>query len=78
MSKKVRALDTISGKIAEVPASYLSLPQFREHLVEVDENEKEKAPGKFKPTDAETYKERKSEQKKMNEPKADKKESDSK
>lgn len=59
MSKFVHARDTISGKVAEVPEIYLSLPGLKEHLVLVADDAKDAAPELYKPTDAKGFEERK-------------------
>lgn len=60
MSKKVHALDTISGKVGLVPETYLELPGFKEHLVLVDEDAKDHEPALYKSASADEYKSRKS------------------
>lgn len=60
MSKKVHALDTISGKVGIVPEIYLELPGFKDHLVLVDEDAKDHEPALYKPATAEEYTTRKS------------------
>lgn len=52
---KVTALNTVSGRVAEVPASYLTHPVLGKTLVEVPEGTKNYDPRFYKPTDAEGH-----------------------
>lgn len=69
MTKQVFTLDTNSGKTGWVPAVYLEIPQFKEHLVEVEEGTKDRNPALHKPTDAEGHVEKGGTQKKLNDKK---------
>lgn len=53
--KQVTALDTISGRVAVVPAFYLGEAYFGDHLVEVPEGTKDYDPEFYKSTDAEGH-----------------------
>lgn len=55
MSKFVTALDTISGKVGEVPENYIGHPILGVNLVEVDPGTKDRAPEKHKAQNAEDY-----------------------
>jgi hypothetical protein len=59
MSKKIHALDTISGKVGLVPEAYLNLPVFKDHLVRVEEDQKDYEPEMHKPTSANEFNGRK-------------------
>lgn len=51
----VKALNTISGQVASVPAKYLTHPVFGKHLVEVDEQQKPYKAGFYAPKTADEY-----------------------
>lgn len=51
----VKALNTISGQVASVPAKYLTHPVFGRHLVEVDEAQKPYRAGFYTPRTADEY-----------------------
>lgn len=55
MSNTVTALDTYSGKVAELPAVYLTIPAFAAHLVEVDPGTKSYDPLTYKAKTAEEF-----------------------
>jgi len=55
MSNTVTALDTYSGKVAELPAVYLEIPAFAVHLVEVDPGTKSYDPLTYKSQTAEEF-----------------------
>lgn len=52
MANTITALNTVSGVVGVVPASYLKLPVLRDTLVEVPEGTKSYDPKFFKPTTA--------------------------
>lgn len=58
MTKQVTALNTISGQVGLVPASYLDSPAFKDQLVEVPEGTKSYDPKFYKPTDAKGHAEK--------------------
>lgn len=66
-SKTVNALNTISGRVAQVPASYLDSPDFGPYLVEVPEGTKDYDPKFFKAGTAEEHKAKPSQQRKAEE-----------
>lgn len=53
----VTALNTISGRIAQVPESYLRHPVLKQHLVEVDDSRKPYDPNFYTPKTADAYRE---------------------
>lgn len=56
MANTVFALNTASGKVAEVPAVYLTLPNLKDYLVEVPAGTKSYEPTKYKGQTAAEYK----------------------
>lgn len=55
MANTVSALNTVSGRVGRVPATYLTSPAFSKVLVEVPEGTKDYDPLFWKPTDADTH-----------------------
>lgn len=53
--KTVHALNTVSGKVSVIPATFLDHPVFGKTLVEVPEGTKSYDPEFYKPTDAEGH-----------------------
>lgn len=58
MSKQVHALNTISGQVGLVPASYLDHPVLGESLVEVPEGTKSYDPKFYKGTTKDEHKQK--------------------
>lgn len=71
MAKEVPTLDTISGKVGLVPAVYLTIAPFKDHLVEVEPGEKDRTPALYKPTDVAGHNDKSTTQKKLNDKKED-------
>lgn len=71
MSKNahVHALNTVSGQVGLVPASYLEHPVFGKTLVEVPEGTKSYDPEFYKPTDKEGHDEKPTNKRKLNDKK---------
>lgn len=55
MDDKTTVLNTISGKVLELPARYLSHPVFSNYLVQVASGTKSFDANKYKPKTAEEY-----------------------
>ena len=56
--KKVLALNTVSGQVAEVPEAYMTHPVLGKTLVAVPDETKPYNPEFYKPTDSAGYEER--------------------
>jgi hypothetical protein len=55
MEETIHALDTISGRIGDIPLSQFEHPAFAWHLVEVSADTKEVAPELVKPMSAQDW-----------------------